>query len=261
MKARNPRQTSPRRDVTDTRKGFSGPALRRSAALFAVAGLLASAVPAAAQSDLFESLRSDMVENQIRKRGIDEPSILAAMKRVPRHRFVPESTARQAYEDAPVEFAPGHSLPQASLSAQMIRLLNLEGDEKVLEIGTGSGYDAAILSRLAKEVYSIDINPGHVQRARKVLGELGYTNVYLKAGDGYQGWPEKAPFDAILLTAAPDKEPDVLLHQLAVGGRMVVAVGGDILQNLQVITMTEDGPSRRKISPVVIEPMIDPERD
>ena len=174
---------------------------------------------------------------------------------------MPQSPPPRAYEDGPVEFAPGQTLLQAYLSAKMIRLLSLDGSEKVLEIGTGSGYDAAILSRLAKEVYSIDINDRHVKRARQLLDKLGYANVHVRTGDGYEGWPEKAPFDAILVTAAPESVPDALLKQLAVGGKMVLAVGGDVLQDLLVITMTADGPRQRRISPVVIEPMIDPQRD
>lgn len=233
-------------------------ALRLSLAALLVSALLAP--PALAQVDPYALMRSDMVEIQIRQRGIDEPSILSAMKRVPRHRFVPETPPLRAYEDGPVEFASGQTLPQAYLSAQMIKLLNLDGSEKVLEIGTGSGYDAAILSRLASEVYTIDINRGHSERAKKLLRELGYDNVHVKAGDGYRGWPEKAPFDAILVTAAPERIPDALLEQLKVGGKMVLAVGGDVIQDLQVITMTADGPRRRRISPVVIEPMIDPQR-
>lgn len=221
--------------------------------------LLAASVPA--QGDPYALMRSNMVETQIRQRGIDEPSILSAMKGVPRHRFVPGAPPPRAYDDGPVEFAPGQTLPQAYLSAQMIKLLDLDGSEKVLEIGTGSGYDAAILSLLAKEIYTIDINQGHSERAGKLLNDLGYDNVHVKAGDGYRGWPEMAPFDAILVTAAPESIPDALLEQLKVGGKMVLAVGGDVIQDLQVITMTADGPRRRRISPVVIEPMIDPERD
>ena len=258
MMARTPTNTSPRDDASAPRILPGRAALERLPISLVAALLLLPASFAAAQVDPYEMLRSDMVEEQIRKRGIEEPAILSAMERVPRHLFVPEAAPPSAYEDGPVEFAPGQTLPQAYLTAQMIELLDLEGDEKVLEIGTGSGYDAAILSRMAREVYSIDINAGHVERARKVLQTLGYDNVNVKTGNGYRGWPAKAPFDAILVTAAPERIPDALLNQLAEGGKMVVAVGGGIAQDLLVITMRSDGPEQRRIKPVVMGPMIEP---
>ncbi len=143
----------------------------------------------------------------------------------------------------------------------MIKLLELDGDEKVLEIGTGSGYQAAVLSRLAREVYTIEIDPQLGERAKKILRDLGYDNVHVRIGDGYRGWPEEAPFDGILVTAAPDRVPDELLDQLEIGGKMVLAVGGDFMQDLQVVTRTADAFETRPISPVVIEPMIDPRRE
>lgn len=261
MTTRTSPHLSPRDDATDLGTAGGGPWRRRFAVGVAAILVLPSWGIAAAQPDDYALLRSHMVEQQIRKRGIEEPAILSAMERVPRHLFVPETSPPQAYGDAPVEFAPGQTLPQAYLTAQMVELLDLNGDEKVLEIGTGSGYDAAILSRLAREVYTIDIVASHVERAREVLRRLGYTNIHVRTGDGHQGWPEKAPFDAILLTAAPETIPDGLFDQLAEGGKMVVAVGGEIAQDLQVITMTADGPQRRLIKPVVMEPMIEPERE
>ena len=235
---------------------------RRSLACLTAVLVLATAAPATAQadplsSDRFAPLRSDMVEN-LRRSGIKEPSVLTAMRSVPRHLFVLESRQPQAYEDSPVEIAPGHSLPQASLSAQMIELLELDGDEKVLEIGTGSGYDAAILSQVAKEVYTIEIDRDLGRQARETLRELGYDNVWVRIGDGHRGWPEEAPFDAIMVTAAPESVPPALLKQLKVGGKMVLAVGSDFVQDLKVITKTADGKETRRISPVVLVPMIEP---
>jgi protein-L-isoaspartate(D-aspartate) O-methyltransferase len=231
-----------------------------------LAAVLSTAMLARAQanpliSDPWAPQRSDMVENQLRKQGIKEPSILTAMRDVPRHLFVPESRQAQAYAEAPVEFAPGQALPQAFLSALMIELLDLDRHDKVLEIGTGSGYDAAVLSRLVRRVYTIEIDPAVGQQARRTLDRLGYDNVQVRIGDGYRGWPEEAPFDAILVTAAPDHVPDHLLEQLKVGGKMVVAVGSRMVQDLTVVTKTPDGPEKRKISPVVMTPMIEPQDD
>lgn len=195
-----------------------------------------------------------MVENQLRKRGIEEPGVLEAMGTVPRHAFVPEEHRREAYLDAPVTFAPGQTLSEAYLSALMISLLDLEGGEKVLEVGTGSGYDAAVLSRIAGEVFTIEIDSTLAARARETLRRLGFRNVHVRAGDGYRGLPEEAPFDAIVLTTAPDHIPEPLFEQLKEGGRLVVAVGG-FVQDLQVITKTAHGRKVRRISPVRLGPM------
>lgn len=217
--------------------------------------LLLSAWPVAAQADPYEPKRTHMVELQVRGRGITEPGVLSAMKDVPRHRFLPDALQSLAYEGTPVAIAPGQTLPAATLSAQMIEHLGLDGDEKVLEIGTGTGYDAAILSRLAREVYTIEIDADVGQRARGILESLGYANVHVKIGNGLRGWPEKAPFDAILVTAAPHEVPEHLLEQLAEGGRMVLAVGDDLMQDLQVILKTPEGIERQFIKPVRIGPM------
>ena len=197
-----------------------------------------------------------MVEQQIRGRGLSEPDLLAALEDVPRHRFVPDAKASQAYDDRPIEVADGQVLPQTYTSAVMIDLLELDGDERVLEIGTGTGYDAAVLSRLAREVYTIEIDQALADEARSTLDALGYDNVYVLVGDGYHGWPSKAPFDAILLTAAPNRIPKPLIDQLAPGGRLVVAVGSTLHQDLQLISKSEDGTvSRRRITPLRLGPM------
>ena len=223
-------------------------------ALLAPAAALTAA--AAAQGDPFIGLRHDMIDRQVRQRGVDSPGVLQAMSDVPRHLFVPESLARRAYEDRPVEIAPGKTLSQAYVSARMIELLELEGDEKVLEIGTGSGYDAALLSRLADEVYTIEIDSELGEKARDKLDGLGYENIEVRVGDGYRGWPEHAPFDAILLTAAPQRVPEPLVEQLAVGGRMVVAVGYSLHQDLQLIIKTSETEREvRRVSLISLSPM------
>jgi len=206
-------------------------------------------------ADSYFSERRDMVDVQVRRRGINEPSVLAAMETVPRHLFVPKVNQFEAYHDTPVSISPGQTLSQAYVSARMIALLDLDGDEKVLEIGTGSGYDAALLSRVAKEVYTIEIDGKLGGRARDILTDLGYGNVKVRIGDGYRGWPEEAPFDAILITAAPERLPQPLMDQLKVGGKMVVAVG-KVVQELQVITKNAEGPDeRRKVILVNLAPM------
>lgn len=217
--------------------------------------LLVLGSPAFAQPDTFKTQRFDMVEEQIVRRGVREPDLLNAMSRVPRHLFVPESAQSEAYEDRAIAIDQEQTLPQAYLSARMIELLELSGKEKVLEIGTGSGYDAAILSRVAGEVLSIEINDTIARRARRLLENLGYENVRVRTGNGYQGWPEEAPFDAILVTAAPRNIPEVLFDQLKVGGRMVIAVGAEI-QDLQVIHKTAEGRTIRRVTPVVLGPMV-----
>jgi len=208
----------------------------------------------AAQADPYFSQRHDMVDHQVRQRGIEQRGLLQAMENVPRHLFVPEVFRPEAYEDSPVEIAPGQTMSQAYVSALMISLLALDGDEKVLEIGTGSGYDAAVLSRMAHRVYTIEIDRDLGRRATQTLGTLGYTNVRVRIGDGYRGWPEEAPFDAILVTAAPPRLPEPLIEQLKIGGKMVVPVG-DLVQDLQVITKTADGIERRRVSLVNFAPM------
>jgi protein-L-isoaspartate(D-aspartate) O-methyltransferase len=176
------------------------------------------------------------------------------MEVVPRHLFVQKSDQSKAYDDVPVAIAPGKTLSQAYVSARMVSLLELSGDEKVLEIGTGSGYDAALLSRMAKEVFTIEIDQKLGDRAAETLAALGYENVHVLVGDGYHGWPEEAPFDAILVTAAPERIPKPLIEQLKVGGRMVVAVGG-LIQNLQLVIKTENEPIIQRIDLVNLSPM------
>jgi protein-L-isoaspartate(D-aspartate) O-methyltransferase len=205
--------------------------------------------------DYFASQRRAMVDEQIRGRGIEEPRLLNALETVPRHEFVPEGLRDEAYRDEPLQIGSGQTVSQPYLVALMADLLELDGDEKLLEIGTGSGYTTAVLARLAHRVYSIEIIDDLAERARIVLGELGYGNVEVRVGDGYRGWPEEAPFDGILLSAAPSEVPPPLLEQLKVNGVLVAPVGRT-LQDLVVIRKTADGLVRRQVDVVRLVPMV-----
>jgi len=218
-----------------------------------LAVVLSLAAPARAGESL-DGLRHSMVEQQVRQRGITQPDVLAAMEQVPRHLFVPDSLRADAYSDRPLELGQGRTVYQPYMVALMTSLLDLKKGDKVLEIGTGSGYHAAVLSRIAREVYSIEIVEPIASQASKRLSVLGYHNVEIRVGDGYKGWPEKAPFDAILLSAAPPHVPKRLIDQLRVGGKMVAPVGG-LLQDLLVITKAADGIEKRTVIPVRLLPM------
>jgi len=181
-----------------------------------------------------------MIERDLRGRGIKNPRVLAVMDAVPRHLFVPEPLRAAAYEDRPLPIGAGQTISQPYIVAFMTELLELKGNEKVLEIGTGSGYQAAVLTRLAREVYSIEILPALSERAREVLLQLGYANVQLKVGDGFFGWREKGPFEAILLTASAPKIPEPLWQQLREGGRLVMPLGEE-LRAQRLIRFTKIG--------------------
>jgi protein-L-isoaspartate(D-aspartate) O-methyltransferase len=195
-----------------------------------------------------------MVAGQIEVRGIVDNRVLAAMRQVERHLFVPEPLRRQAYSDGPLPIGEGQTISQPYIVAIMTELLDLQGQEKVLEIGTGSGYQAAILGELCKEVYTIEIVEPLGRRASKLLDSMGYENISVRIGDGYAGWPEKAPFDAIMLTAAPPKIPQPLLDQLAEGGRLVAPVGEDY-QTLQLVTKSKGVLKYEDVLPVRFVPM------
>ena len=199
--------------------------------------------------------RLEMVAAQIRARGLTGDRLLAAMEEVPRHLFVPEAERAHAYADHPLPIGDGQTISQPYIAALMTSLLDLTPRSRVLEIGTGSGYQAAVLSRLAGQVYSVEIVPDLGERARCTLTRLGYANVSVRIGDGYLGWPEAAPFDAIILTAAPAAVPPPLLAQLKPGGHMVVPVG-DLDQELLLITKRADGSlQQEKLLPVRFVPM------
>ena len=228
--------------------------------LFARALLIALLVVVPAVAQDYGLQRRAMVDEQIRQRGIREREVLKAMEQVPRHLFVPESVRPKAYEDAALAISPGRAIYQPYVVALMTSLLDLDRGDKVLEVGTGTGYHAAILSRIAREVYSIEIDSSAAAQASKRLSGLGYPNVFVRHGDGYQGWAEKAPFDAILLSVAPPRVPKPLIDQLRVGGKMVVPVGG-FFQDLLVITKTADGLEKRTVIPVRVAPMAGKVRD
>ena len=192
------------------------------------------------EMDWWHNKVSNMVKDQIEKRGIRDKRVLRVMQETPRHLFIPENLKNLAYEDGPLPIGEGQTISQPYIVALMTELLNLHGNERVLEIGTGSGYQSAVLSPLVKELYSIEIVKTLAERASKILKEMHYDNVTVKYGDGYKGWLEYAPYDAIIVTAAPEHVPQILIDQLKVGGRMVVPVGSKY-QKLKVITKIDKG--------------------
>lgn len=198
---------------------------------------------------------SVMVETQIAQRGVTDSKVLSVMKEIPRHLFVPGFLEKFAYNDGPLPIGEGQTISQPYIVALMTELLKLKGNEKVLEIGTGSGYQAAVISRLAKKCYSVEIIKSLAESAKERLKKLGYKNVYIRHGDGYKGWKEHALYDAIIVTAAPDEIPSELIKQLKVNGRMVVPVGVDY-QELVVVTKLKDGIKEEKNIPVRFVPMV-----
>lgn len=200
-----------------------------------------------------------MVETQIRRRGVKDRRVLEVMERVPRHLFVPEAVRDQAYQDNALPIGHGQTISQPFVVAAMSEQMRLAGGERVLEIGTGSGYQAAVLGELASEVYTIEIVPELAARARRTLKALGRANVFVREGDGWAGWPEKAPFDAIMVTAAPEQVPPALVEQLKSGGRMVIPLGPAGDQELVVLTKTSSGLKEEKVFPVRFVPFVRPE--
>ena len=205
-------------------------------------------------AEAYALAREAMVREQLEARGIRDPRVLAAMRSVPRHEFVPAVHRDAAYQDRPLPIGHGQTISQPYVVAAMTQSLALDGDEKVLEVGTGSGYQAAVLAEIAEQVFSIEIVEALAVSAREALERGGYQNVRVRVGDGYQGWPEQAPFDAIIVTAAPDHVPQPLVDQIAVGGRMVLPVGRDI-QELLLIKRTPEGVDRERLLGVRFVPM------
>jgi protein-L-isoaspartate(D-aspartate) O-methyltransferase len=202
----------------------------------------------------WESARQRMVDEQLAGRDIKSPRVLDAMRTVPRHEFVPESVRLGAYADSPLPIGYNQTISQPYIVAYMTEALELQPTHKVLEIGTGSGYQAAVLGELARDVYTIEIVEPLAARARDTLKRLGYSNVHVRTGNGYLGWPEQAPFDRVMVTAAPDAVPQPLIDQLKIGGLMAIPVGvGD--QELRILRRTEKGLETLRTLPVRFVPM------
>lgn len=220
-------------------------------ALLAVACQRAAAPPPVD----FGALRQRMIREQLMPRGIRDQRVLEAMAKVPREEFIPADERGHAYADGPLPIGNGQTISQPYIVAFMTEQLRLKPSDRVLEIGTGSGYQAAVLAGLVKTVYSIEIVVPLAQNAEAILAHLGYRNIHIKVGDGYKGWPEEAPFDAIIVTCAPDKVPQPLIDQLKDGGRMVVPVGERFAQQLYLFEK-KNGQLRESVSlPVRFVPM------
>jgi protein-L-isoaspartate(D-aspartate) O-methyltransferase len=200
--------------------------------------------------------RNKMVEEQIIQRGIHDEKILYALRKVERHLFVPNESSAFAYADHPLSIGHKQTISQPYIVAYMTDAAKLNAKDKVLEIGTGSGYQAAILAEIISMVYSIEIIQELAESAQQRLDDLGYDNILIKHGDGYQGWNEHAPFDAIIVTAAPKEIPQKLIEQLAIGGRMVIPIGS-FNQELYLITKTQEGIKKTLLIPVRFVPMVD----
>jgi protein-L-isoaspartate(D-aspartate) O-methyltransferase len=228
--------------------------------------LLVTARPAAplpavqagtADSASLDRARLRMVERDLAARGIQDAAVLDAMRRVPRHLFVPPAMRERAYDDRPLPIGLDQTISQPYIVAYMTEALRPNRGQTVLEIGTGSGYQAAVLAELVKEVLSIEIVPALAERARQTLAQAGYRNVQVRTGNGYLGWPERAPFERIIVTAAPPSLPRALVDQLAVGGIMVVPVGRDS-QQMTIVTRTPKGIVETRTIPVLFVPMVQP---
>jgi protein-L-isoaspartate(D-aspartate) O-methyltransferase len=222
--------------------------------LFSSYLMVAGVLNSADAGTVYRQRRQDMVEDQLSLRGISMPEVLRAMQSVPRHKFVPEHLTDLAYTDSPLPIGMGQTISQPYIVALMTELMSPEKGRKVLEIGTGSGYQAAVLAEIGCEVYTIEILEPLSLFARSVINGLGYCNVHFKTGDGYLGWEEHAPYDAIIVTAAPREIPEPLKQQLREGGRMVIPVEDDG-QDLLLLTKTKDGFRDERITPVKFVPM------
>jgi len=231
--------------------------MSRSHLLLTLAGLAALGTGGCALTRTpadYAAARARMVQQQLEARGIRDPRVLAAMGKVPRHEFVSERYQSQAYNDSPLPIGEQQTISQPYIVAFMTEQLQLKGNERVLEVGTGSGYQAAVLAEICRDVYTIEIIDQLATAARETLERLGYRMVRVRTGDGYRGWPEVAPFDAIIVTAAPDHVPQPLIDQLKIGGRMIVPVG-EANQELIRLTKTADGVREERLLPVRFVPM------
>ena len=238
-------------------------ALRKVAPIVAVSLIFASLIvpPTWAQDGDYATQREAMVDALVAAELISSESVIAAMKAVPRHRFVPTGQEGSAYLDRPLPIAQGQTISAPSMVGIMTEALQLQPSDRVLEIGTGSGYHAAVLAEIVRHVYSIEIIEALATRARTRLGELGYQNITVRHGDGYLGWPEHSPFDAIIVTAAPDEVPQPLIDQLKEGGRMVIPVAEDgWAQKLYLIEKKDGELQKTELADVIFVPMTRDER-
>ncbi|MFZ3375244.1 MAG: protein-L-isoaspartate(D-aspartate) O-methyltransferase [Chthoniobacterales bacterium] len=208
------------------------------------------------QSRDFALERRRMVQEQLMPRGIHDARVLAVMSKVPREEFVPQDVRAQSYSDGPLPIGQGQTISQPYIVSLMTEQLRLEPSDRVLEIGTGSGYQAAVLAELVTDVYTIEIIEPLVKNAEATLARLGYKNVHVKAGDGYKGWPEQAPFDAIIVTCAPDRVPQSLTEQLKADGRMIIPVGEQFAQELYLLEKKNGQLKESAILPVLFVPML-----
>jgi protein-L-isoaspartate(D-aspartate) O-methyltransferase len=203
----------------------------------------------------YKKLRENMVKTQIEARGVKDKNTLNALLKVERHLFVPNGMKRFAYEDSPLQIGAGQTISQPYIVGYMTEILKLNGNSKVLEIGTGSGYQAAILGEICKAVYTIELIESLGKNAEKLLKDLGYKNIFVKIGDGYKGWKEHAPFDGIIVTCAPSHIPEPLKEQLAEGGIMIIPVGGNFSQEFVVLEKKSGKIKQRKDLGVRFVPM------
>lgn len=204
----------------------------------------------------WEKKRNQMVDYQIQARGVDDPLVLAAMRKVPRHLFVPREYEQSAYDDRPLPIGYGQTISQPYMVAVMTQALKLEGDERILEVGTGSGYQAAILAEIADHVVSVERIPELAERATRILRNLGYMNVEVIVGDGSRGYAERAPYDGIIVTAGAPDIPQVLIDQLADGGRLVIPVGNSFQQTLTRVTRKGDETKIERLEGCVFVPLV-----
>ncbi len=204
----------------------------------------------------FETERYSMVDTQLKKRGIIDFRVLDAMRKVPRHRFIPPELRSSAYEDRPLSIGEEQTISQPYMVALMTECLRLDSEDAVLEVGTGSGYQTAILAELAEKVYTIEIHESLSEKAREILTDLGYTNVAFRVGDGSKGWEEESPFNGIIVTAGSPDIPSILESQLSDGGRLVIPVGSRFMQTLFTITRVGKSLQKREFTSCVFVPLV-----
>jgi protein-L-isoaspartate(D-aspartate) O-methyltransferase len=218
--------------------------------------MAAHSIPPSAPLDPFESARLQMVEQQLRRRGVSDERVLAAFARVPRHEFLPPDRWTEAYEDKPIQIGAGQTISQPYMHAAMLAAAQVQPTDVVLEIGTGSGYQTALLAELAAEVFSIEVIPSLAAAAQHALARLNYSQIVIRVGDGSRGWPEAAPFDVIVVSAASPNVPATLIEQLRMWGRLVIPVGDPYEQHVWLLQKRPDGVSRRVLEGCRFVPLV-----